>query len=190
MSSNINNLFQLSKKDDAYLDVLTKELINKGKRLAVSIIKTSGLHCFVLEDFEDYILDIIVYILANYNSKTKTFDEFATYVLFKRITSKIKDSYLSRSMFVCSLDDLTDDGVPYIELFPDKNIINIPDEISYEELNLKMCSPKNNDTETQRTKKRILVLLKAGYTSAEIKKILNLTEGSYRYILSLVTEMK
>ena len=189
MIDDLNHLFMLAKKDEAYLDILTKALLEKGKRMAISIIKSSSQHCFTYEDMEDYILDIIVYILASYSGKTKTFEEYSSFVMYKRLVSKMQDSYLSRAMFAQSLDDLTDDGIPVIELIEDKNIKNIPDQISLNELDLRMCSPKNNDTFTERAKKRIIVLLKAGYTSSEIKKILKLTEGSYRYILSLVTQM-
>lgn len=188
MKTDLNDLFALSQIDDAYLGLLTDELLDKGKRIASSIIQSKKLYCFVIEDIEDYILDIIVYILANYRNKSKTFEEFAMYVMYKRLVSKMTDSYLSKSRVVASLDDTTEDGIPFIELIADSNIKNIPDDISINEMNLMISSPKSNDNNTNRTKKRVYRLLNAGYSSSEIKRILKLNENQFRYILKLINE--
>ena len=108
--------------------------------------------------------------------------------MYKRLVSKMTDSYLSKSRVVTSLDDTTEDGIPFIELIADSNIKNIPDDISINEMNLMISSPKSNDNNTNRTKKRVYRLLNAGYSSSEIKRILKLNENQFRYILKLINE--
>lgn len=188
MSTKYDKLFEHAKSNAGYFKELTKELIEMGKKMAISIIQKNGLRYITVDDVEDYILDIIWYIYANYDEKETSFSEFSKYVMYKRLVSKMIDSYVARSMVIGSLDDVTDDGTPILELIEDTNLKHIPDDISFDEAHLKICSPKSSDSNTQRTKKRVYNLINAGYSSKEIKKFLKINESQLRYLLKLINE--
>ena len=188
MSNNLDKLFEHAQVNTGYLRELTNELIKMGEKMAMSIIRKNGMRYLTVDDVEDYILEIITYLYLNYKDDQTSFTEFAKYVMYKRLVSKMVDSYFSRSMVVGSLDDVTDDGTPIMELIEDSNVKPIPDGISFDEEHLKICSPKSNDSNTQRTKKRVYNLVNAGFTTKEIKKILNISESQLRYLLKLIND--
>ena len=182
------DLFEGAKTNSAFLYELTKMLLEMGKKMARSIINKYGLRNVIVEDIEDYILYIINLIYETYDSTQENFDKFAEYVLYKRIETKIFEICNKFQAQIQSLDDVLDDGTPIIELIPDDETAPIPEEISSNEFHLRMSSPKATDSKIMRKKRKVYNLYTAGFTSKEIMKILDLTEGQYRYILKLLSK--
>lgn len=186
MEKNKQSLFDGAKTNSAFLFELTKMLLEMGKKMAISIIKKYGIYNVVVEDIEDYILYVINSIYETYDYKHENFDEYAKYVLYRRIESKIIDLSHTFDMRIQSLDQILSDGTPLIELISDDEAATIPEEISSKEFRLRMSSPKATDSRIVRKKRKVYNLYTAGYTSKEIMQILDLTEGQYRYIIKLL----
>lgn len=182
----LNQLFKNINSSISYLNELTDELIELGKRMASSILKKYDIKNVTLDDLEDYILFVINYIYENYNESKKDFEKYVRYVMYKRLTSKILDMSFAYATISASLDEILEDGTPIIELISDEDEDSIPNSISMNEFNFKMSSPKLNDSATDRIKKKVYFLMHVGYSTEEIKKILKLSENQYRYIVKLI----
>ena len=163
--------------------MLVKRLFQIGKRMAYSIFTKYQVNNVTIEDVEDYILEIIYYIFETYEPRGKTFDECSRYILYKRLTSKIMGMAVANNLNSKSLDDILEDGTPIIELIPNKDCFDIPNEISLNELDLIMSSPKVSDSKSQKLQKKIYKLQNEGYSSRDIKEILNITENQLRYLI-------
>lgn len=187
MEKDINYLFAMSKQNQAFMYELTERLIDLGKRIARSIFKKYVIYSVILEDVEDLILHLVYQIYLTYVGSYSGFERYARYYFYKRLTSAIVDKCISSSMRVESLDDLLSDGTPIIEMIPDQKP-SIPDQLSYEEVKLRLSSPKSNDREIERTKRKVFNLQCAGYSSKEIMKLLHLSEGQFRYLIKMLND--
>ena len=184
----INSLFEASLTNPGALEELTNLLIKRGEKVVQTIVLKHNLICTPIVDEEGCVLEVINYIYQHYIPSKKTFEEYATYVMYKRLTTKIVSACTGYGRPIESLDSLLNDGTPIIELIPNSAINAIPEDISVEELHLKMSSPKANDCQRDRLKRRLYSLKNLGFTSNEIKHYLRLSENQYRYLLGLLTE--
>ena len=186
MKKSINSLFEEAKNNEAVLEELTKVLLKRGHQAVQTITSKNNLICTPMVDEEGYILEVINYIYGHYQSTKKSFEEYAIYVLYKRLTSMVVNACSSYGRMVDSLDLFLEDGTSIYELIPASDSSSIPDEISLEELHLKMSSPKPTDRERDRLKRKVYLLKNAGFSTNEIKKHLNISENQYRYLLELI----
>lgn len=178
----LNSLFLVAKNNDDALKELTNLLLILGKRMAQNIIRKFGIFSFRFEDIEDYILFIINYIYNNYDSSKHSFGEYASFVMYKRLTTRIIDSTNSNYSKIESLDDINDDGLIIYETIANPNEVPIPDLVSEREYHLKMSSPRASDSSIERKKKLVFNLIAKGYTGNEIMKILRITLGQFTYL--------
>ncbi len=183
----VDNLFKVSQNgDNRALQELTNYLFNYGRKVAKSLMEKMSIYNITLDDIDDYILFIINYVYTSFSSETKSFFDFAKFVLNKRLTSKLVELCKIFSVQGKSLDETTSDGTSLYELVEDCNCASIPEQISFEEIHLQMSSPKATDDAIEIKKKRVFMLQSAGYNSMEIMRRLRLTEGQYRYIKKLI----
>lgn len=188
MKNDINHLFVVAKNNTAALKELTNMLFKYGLALARNIIQKYRAYKIGIEDIEDYILEIINYVYLNYEPGKKSFSDYVSFVLYKRLTSKIVELYASSNLKVISFDDTIDETFSVHEVIEDRSCNSIPDEISLSEFNLRMSSPNASDSSIDLKKKKIYSLEQIGYSGPEIIKLLRLTEGQYRYLKSLIKE--
>lgn len=183
----INALFEASLTNPGALEDLTNLLIKRG-RVAVQAIATKhNLICTPNVDTEGCILEVVNYIYQHYIPSKKTFEEYAVYVMYKRLTTKIVNACTSYGRIIESLDEVLSDGTPLIELIPNPDIA-IPEDVSLKELHLRMSSPKATDHGKDRLKRKVYTLKNLGFSSTEIKHYLGLSENQYRYLVDLLTE--
>ena len=183
----ISNLFCAAKTNNAALEELTNCLFNYGKKISKSIMIKYGIYNLTIEDLEDYILFLINYVYTTYvPDKHKTFYEFTIFVMQKRLTSKIIELCKQLSLQCQSLDEDFLDGNTFHDLIEDNSCLSIPEQVSMDEIHLKMSSPLATDDLFETRKKKVYMLQSAGYSSTEIMKKLRLTEGQYRYIKNAI----
>jgi len=186
MKTDINNLFVAAKNNDAALKELTEILFSYGKAISKSIIDKFNIYNVAIEDIEDYILFVINYVYVSYIPTKKTFNEYVTFVMHKRLTSKIFELSSTPCYQKISLDQQFDDNNSLYEVIEDKSVNSIPEEISYNEFHFRMASPKAAENSVELKKKKLYALEELGYTGSEIMKTLKISEGQYRYLKTLI----
>ena len=186
MEKDVNHLFVVAKNNSAALKELTDILTSYGRSVTKSIFTKYGIFNLTYEDTEDYILYIIVYIYNTYIPNKKSFKDYVTFVMFKRLTTKIIELCKTNNLQVASLDETFDDESTLYEVIEDKTCHSIPESISFDEFHMKMASPNALDNSLEIKKKKLFILEEHGYSGDEIMEILKLSPGQYRYIKSLI----
>lgn len=186
MQKNISTLFIAAKSNEGALEVLTNELLSYGKSVAKSIMHRYNVFNLVVEDIEDYILFVIKRIYDNFEPNIKNFNDYVTFVMYRRLTSKILEMCSVSTSQVTSLDEELDESYSFYDIIEDKNCPSIPDTVSFNEFQLRMSSPNADDDQTETKKKKVFALEQLGYSGREIMKMMRLSEGTYRYIKTLI----
>lgn len=186
MIKELSSLFIAAKSNEAALERLTDELLSYGRSVAKNIMHRYNVFNLVVEDIEDYILFVIKRIYDNFEPNIKNFNDYVTFVMYRRLTSKILEMCSVSTSQVKSLDEDLDDSFSYYDIIEDKNCVSIPDTISYNEFQLKMSSPNAKDHPMDSKKKKVYTLEQLGYSGKEIMKMMKMSEGTYRYIKSLI----
>ena len=188
MTKELSSLFIAAKSNEAALERLTDELLSYGKSVAKNIMHRYNIFNLVVEDIEDYILFVIKRIYDNFEPNIKNFNDYVTFVMYRRLTSKILEMCSVSTSQVTSLDEDLDESFSYYDIIEDKNCASIPDTISYNEFQLKMSSPNAKDHPMDAKKKKVYALEQLGYSGKEIMQMMKMSEGTYRYIKSLIKE--
>lgn len=188
ISQKVNELFVVSKNNPAALEELTDILTSYGISLAKHLFYKFGVYNLTIDDLEDYILFIVNMIYNSYIPGKKSFSDFVKFIMYKRLTSRIIDLCNELGLQTYSLDEAYDETNCLYEIIEDKNCCSIPDLISLDEFNYKMSSPEAKDSLIDLKKKKVFSLESKGYSGKEIMKLLNLTEGQYRYLKSLIQQ--
>lgn len=187
MSLNLDRLFEQAKNNSAMLNELTECLMSEGRKAVQSIIRRYNVVCTANVDTEGFILEVINYIYSNYQEGRISFEKYARYVMNKRLTSMIVSACSLSTRISYSLDTSLPDGTPIIEILPSTGNSTIPDEISYDDYNLILSSPKADVSKTTNfLKNNVRSLRMKGYSSKEIQKLLKINENQYRYIIKLI----
>lgn len=135
-------------------------------------------------DFYEFTSSTFSQIIRNYDPTKVRFKTYMKYVLDRRIPNEIsrrinnlKDRPLSLD---CSVNDMS-----LYETIEDKSIIPLPDDVSLRRVKYEISSPKFKGSREERLRRTMNLMLMAGYSKEEIRRILKLKRSDIRILNSL-----
>lgn len=138
------------------------------------------------EDFLQFIDELFISILNDYDGTKGSFTYFADYVLNLRIPPKVAAAALKRSI---TYQVKNDEGKDMdIEDFADPNQNTMVYDVAIEDFKHRISSPSRNTSNETRLKNKIAMMRYAGYKKTEICKILKISDGTLRRYLKLMNK--
>ena len=136
------------------------------------------------EDLLQFVDELFLNILSDYDSTKGSFAFFADYVLNLRIPSKVAAMVQKRHKTYQVKNENGEDMD--IEDFADPHQNSISYEVAMEDFRLRISSPNRYITNDQRMQNKISMMRYAGYKKIEICKMLKISEGTLRKYLKLI----
>lgn len=177
---NLNTVFSSWKNRRTNIDIFYDEFANYCSKLTRKILNNYNLTKVATTDFEDLIPQIFMYVTKSYDPKRMPFDKYVAYILGKRLSNEIVQTYFADGKYLISLDQETEDGTPIIELIEDTNLIPIQEQVNFDLCKLELCSPKAEESIKDRRCRQIIDLTIQGYQRREIMKKLNIDLSQFR----------
>ena len=182
--SNMDAYFHMASHGDqnAY-EFLYKEFLSRAE----SVVQLSGLklpkNTDISVDFNDFLDYMFFKILNEYDEQKGGFGHFCDYCLHVRLIPKIHHFIAQRREDISKYNFEEMESInaefPSIE---DANA-SMRKAIQLSQFKLKIGSPNASRNKTDRVKRKVALMLYAGFKCNEIKTKLHLTESKYRTIL-------
>lgn len=182
--TNLDMLFYMSSTGDPFAE---KELFNEFLKLANLTIRNTLNSNFNLlfneEDFDDFVSVIFLDVLNVYDKKLSNFRTFSNFLLRRRAVNFMLDNTEKMMGKSLSLDDLDEEGKPFIDSMEDKGHLSVPDQLAFDTFKKNILVVKCKRNRVDKTRAKINCYLMQGYTQEEIMKKLNISLGTLRYSL-------
>lgn len=191
MSLNLDDLYlQATKYDKEAYGLLFDWFLNEGVIVILSVAKHSKIEQFNLEDLKLLLSDMFIGIIRGFNIAVSPFKTYATFLLKKRALRIIEESISFSNKFVCSIDAPNKEGISILDVAESEDYASMQNEL-YKSSNSYFLSSTN--FKSKKIDKRLTKLLdyqEKGFKKKEIMRIMNLTDGQYRYLLRVLYDIE
>lgn len=191
MSQKINRVFLecTSNNKNAY-DTLYHWFIDQGIIIALATAKIYSIMDFNIEDAICQLSGIFLDLIRTYGFGDYPFDRYAMFLLRRRIQKIMKENSSFSNPIVISLDEEISSGVCLLDVISSSDYVDMNEKINTDYENMMFASRSYKSIKLDQKIKRLILLKEEGYHKKNIMKILNLTDGQYRYLLRLIFEFE
>lgn len=140
------------------------------------------------EDFHQYLDELFLDALNDFDGTKGSFTYFIDYVLNLRLPPKVAVEMRKRYK-ICQLKNENGEYMD-IECLEDPNQNSISKDIAIEEFKYRISSPNRNSSNYDRLQNKIAMMKYAGYTKAEILEKLRISDTLFRRCLKQIQNNK
>ena len=138
------------------------------------------------EDFLQFLDELFLGVLNDYDGTKGSFTYFVDYVLNLRIPPKVVAAVQKRNNIYQVKNEVGEDMD--IEDFADPNQNSVVYDVAMEDFRHRISSSSRNVSNETRLKNKIAMMRYAGYKKSEICRILKITDGILRKYLKLMSK--
>ncbi len=182
--TNMDAYFHMASHGDSdaykllYSNFLSRAIV-VAKMAGLSLTKNPGISA----EFQDFVDSLFFKIINEYGREKGLFGHYIEYCLSQRLVPKV--SFLIGRL----KEEITDWDIEQAELINAELITSemsntaIRREVEFNRFKMKIASPNNGFKESTKLKKKVALMIYAGFKAIEIKQKLKLTESRYRTIV-------
>ena len=162
---------------------------NLGISIAKDFIKTQGIYSLDMDEMKLHISELFLLSIRSFGVGKIPFQKYSEFLLRKRIPKFVVENSFESNGQTISLDSVNDDGIALIDTIESNDYQDMVSEMYADEHTYRFASSRFRTIDVNENLKSLIRLKKEGYRKSDICKMLNLSEGQYRYLKRVMNKM-